>query len=482
MTPPTPADKRPIREIQGINTLLTRWWSRRRRAIEARRCELAAEFQTRHGRPPTAVEAIALAQQATLETRAAKHAPVSEAEQRAAWRREADEILGAPVEVDDMLGSVLGRQPQSTRPDPAWLRRAASATVAAVESSRATWQVWHLRAEAERRARAAGIGLAHLEQAVDQVVDEALARSIRLGVPDPVAEPPQLRRADGASVYDVHGASRFTSARILSAEQQLLQVASTRGGRTVSDVRVAIAVADAAAGGFELNDAQAAMVGDLATSGSLLQLAVAPAGTGKTTAMRVLGCAWVDGGGEVVGLAPSAQAAHELGHVIEGHTDTLTKLTWTLANAPHDQWPTWVSGIGPRTLVIIDEAGQASTVELATAVSFITRRGGSVRLIGDDQQLAAVGAGGILRDIQQSCRRGDAVRGAPLPRPSRSGRHPRRPRRRYQRAGVLRRQRPHPRRRHRRRHRPGLRRLVGRQDGQGCDSILLPPPVTSSHD
>ena len=118
--------------------------------------------------------------------------------------------------------------------------------------------------------------------------------------------------------------------------------------------------------------------------------------------MRVLGRAWADGGGEVVGLAPSAQAAHELGHAIEGHTDTLTKLTWTLANAPHDQWPTWVSGIGPRTLVIIDEAGQASTVELATAVSFITRRGGSVRLIGDDQQLAAVGAGGILRDIQQS--------------------------------------------------------------------------------
>ena len=29
-------------------------------------------------------------------------------------------------------------------------------------------------------------------------------------------------------------------------------------------------------------------------------------------------------------------------------------------------------------------------------------RGGSVRLIGDDQQLAAIGAGGVLRDIQPS--------------------------------------------------------------------------------
>ena len=30
---------------------------------------------------------------------------------------------------------------------------------------------------------------------------------------------------------------------------------------------------------------------------------------------------------------------------------------------------------------------------------FIVGRGGSVRLVGDDQQLAAIGAGGVLRDI-----------------------------------------------------------------------------------
>ena len=56
---------------------------------------------------------------------------------------------------------------------------------------------------------------------------------------------------------------------------------------------------------------------------------------------------------------------------------------------------------GPR-LVIIDEAGMADTLSLDTAVQFIIGRGGSVRLIGDDQQLAAIGAGGVLRDIQAS--------------------------------------------------------------------------------
>jgi hypothetical protein len=53
-------------------------------------------------------------------------------------------------------------------------------------------------------------------------------------------------------------------------------------------------------------------------------------------------------------------------------------------------------------LVIIDEAGMADTVSLDTAVQFAMNRGANVRLVGDDQQLAAIGAGGVLRDIQHS--------------------------------------------------------------------------------
>ncbi len=41
----------------------------------------------------------------------------------------------------------------------------------------------------------------------------------------------------------------------------------------------------------------------------------------------------------------------------------------------------------------------ADTLTLDAAVHFIVGRGGSVRLVGDDQQLAAIGAGGVLRDI-----------------------------------------------------------------------------------
>ena len=44
----------------------------------------------------------------------------------------------------------------------------------------------------------------------------------------------------------------------------------------------------------------------------------------------------------------------------------------------------------------------ADTLSLDAAVEFIVGCGGSVRLIGDDQQLAAIGAGGVLRDIENS--------------------------------------------------------------------------------
>jgi DNA primase catalytic core len=392
--------KLPVREIRGVSTTLTRWWSRRRVAIEARQSEIAAEFQQRFGRPPTAVEATALAEQATLETRDAKHAHRSESEQRSTWRAEADDVLGDPAEVDEMYARVVGRRNAGVAVTREWVEDAAAAAVEAVEQTRATWNVWHLLAEAQRQARHAGIARHDVDRAVGRIVEAAISRSVRLGVPDPITEPRELQRPDGESVYDVHGATRYTSARVLTAEQELLALAGSNGFHALTDVRVEVAVNAAAAGGFELNDAQAAMVRDLATSGAAVQLALAPAGTGKTTTMSVLAEAWTQAGGQVIGLAPSAQAAHELGQAITGHTDTLAKLTWTLANAPSAEWPLWVREIGPATLVIIDEAGQAASTDLAATVRYVASRGGVVRLIGDDQQLAAVGASGILRDIQ----------------------------------------------------------------------------------
>src|SRR5215207_6743061 len=85
--------KRPVREIVGVDSALSQRWSRRRQVIDVRRAELAADFARDHGRPPGRVEMLQLAQQATLETRDAKHEPRTLAEQRTVWRAEAAATL-----------------------------------------------------------------------------------------------------------------------------------------------------------------------------------------------------------------------------------------------------------------------------------------------------------------------------------------------------------------------------------------------------
>ena len=53
------------------------------------------------------MEAIRLAQQATLETRDAKHEPRTLDEQRATWHQQAAETLGGPEAVQSMINRTL---------------------------------------------------------------------------------------------------------------------------------------------------------------------------------------------------------------------------------------------------------------------------------------------------------------------------------------------------------------------------------------
>jgi len=268
-----------------------------------------------------------------------------------------------------------------------------------MEAGRSTWQMWHVRAEAQRQVRTTGVTAERASALVDLLVDEVLdRRSVVLVAPaDNVEEPEVLRRVDGSSVYTVAGADLYTSTRILDAEHRLVAAAGRRDGSAVDQTAVDLALLEMAANGTALDVGQAALVRQMCTSGARLQLAIAPAGAGKTTAMRALTLAWTQDGGHVLGLAPSAAAATVLAEQTGIRADTLAKLTWSLRNG---DLPDWAARIGQSTLVIIDEAGMADTLSLDTAVEFVIARGGSVRLVGDDQQLAAIGAGGALRDIK----------------------------------------------------------------------------------
>jgi hypothetical protein len=232
---------------------------------------------------------------------------------------------------------------------------------------------------------------------VGEVLD---SRSVTLAAPrDGIDEPQTLRRTNGSSVYTVAEADLYTSQRILDAEQRLVIAAGRRDGSAVDESTVDLALLEMAANKTALDSGQASLVRRMCSSRARLQLAIAPAGAGKTTALRAVTRAWTEEGGQVLGLAPSAVAAAVFAEQTGIRTDTLAKLTWSL---DHGDLPDWAAAVGPSTLVIIDEAGMADTLTLDTVVQFAIDRGASVRLVGDDQQLAAVGAGGVLRDIQQT--------------------------------------------------------------------------------
>lgn len=392
--------RRPIREIDGIPQELIEAWSTRRDAITARQEELVAAFEQRHLRPPTPVETLALAQQATLETREAKHEPRSLAEQRATWRSQAAEILGSESLVDDMAAGVLNRRTRTRMVDAVLVDRVAARVVGALEERRATWQIQHVTAETERQVRGLNVAAGQYHDLVARVIDAVVEQQSIPVVTDPEAAievPAELRRSDGASMYERVHQLRYTSRRILEAEEFIRETARSQDGATVGEEAVTVALLESVANGVELNPQQTRLVREFATSGSRVQLALAPAGTGKTTAMRVLARAWENGGGTVIAAAPTHVAVDGLQTAMDAPGGTIASLTAALTHGT--ALPTWAENINAGSLVVVDEAGMAGTFELAELISFATSRGASIRLIGDHQQLAAVAAGGVLRDI-----------------------------------------------------------------------------------
>jgi hypothetical protein len=81
--------------------------------------------------------------------------------------------------------------------------------------------------------------------------------------------------------------------QVLAAERRLVDAAGRHDGYAVEASSVDLALLESTANGITLNAGWATPVRAMATSGARLRLAIAPAGSGKTTAMRALATATV---------------------------------------------------------------------------------------------------------------------------------------------------------------------------------------------
>lgn len=184
-----------------------------------------------------------------------------------------------------------------------------------------------------------------------------------------------MRRRDGADVHTRHESQLLTTAAVLDAEARIVALAARTDGIAIDDKHVEIALLESAANGLDLNAGQRSLVRAMATSGAKVQLALAPAGTGKTASMKALTTAWPNAAGRVVGFAPTAAAAAVLRQDILTTTDTLAKfvdITQRLREGRSVKVPQWYTDIGEDTLVIVDEAGMTGTHDLDARADAIT--------------------------------------------------------------------------------------------------------------
>jgi len=399
-------NKRSVREIAGISRELRDSFSSRRAAIEDAYETLVQEYVAKHGHTPPKTVQLSLAQRATLETREGKSAPKSLSRQRAEWRLAAIKIIG--VAAVDTIGATV-RQSQLLSVEDEILAalsidELAERVLNTVEDSRATWRRSHVAAEAQRIARAfanvhPGVDA---QQVADQVAQAVMARVIGVTAPALNPVPEQLQRQGGESIYRVHGTERFTSTRILAIEDSLIDAARTVAGFTVDADTFSTTIEELnAASEYPLDASQVELARRFASGGRLLEVGIGPAGTGKTTAMRAFARAVEAGGGRVLALAPTAAASTVLAEEIKVEAETAHKLVDVHRHGSPEQQRSDQYRIDSNTVLLIDEAGMASTPLLADVLALAKLHGATIRLLGDPAQLAAVESGGALRLIEQ---------------------------------------------------------------------------------
>ena len=383
------AGKQAVMEVKGIPAELNEEFSTRRASIREELDRLAQEYTTKFGHAPGTEAMLKLAQQATLETRAAKKAGKSLEELVTEWRSRAQSVIG------ERALSRLGERVIGSRE----IRQAAQIDVSAVarellekvETSRAVWAVNHLEAEAQRWAKEYSVEHGNVSDAtVRQIVSHVLEYEAQRITPEAIHgtfEP--LTRADGSSVFEHKGSVLYASEGMIRAENYLLR-AGQRDVIPVGSADIFHAVIDernflvAAKEVFQLSPAQMGMAFEFATSDKLISVGLGPAGTGKSTTMEVVRDVVTRCGGYVLALAPQAVAASLLGEKlgIKGMTA--------------DSFALGAGKIGPGDLVILDEAGMCGTKLLADVVERVESAGARIALVGDDAQIGAVSAGGAF--------------------------------------------------------------------------------------
>ncbi|GIH20673.1 hypothetical protein Raf01_88450 [Rugosimonospora africana] len=435
----------PIREVVGISPASIVHYSKRRAAVEEEmrhRTDGAGGIRERL----TGRRWRARAQDATLRTRQRKDGPESTRAAVRRWHFEdrhagldtaaqvCDVVVGrVPDEIDRIARQVLQRARRAApdaRVDEADLDKAAAALGLVEGRERArvvAAAVRHDAGLAVRRAlrdleqQRAVWGLDHLELAIGrhlgvdptdpagrdwQRVARLAVHALNTGAGGlRVLTPPALmtwgssltRGSDQQPLYTRHRDLRMTTKAVLTAEHDVIAYAARRGATAAPN-----AVLDRIATQLDLTAEKRSALRFIVGDDRRVTGVVGPAGSGKTYLQRAVGLAAQQAGVPVLGLTVGQNAAEILtystraGGLTGIRTENIAMWLHAQRTPPAGSQPGQWS-FRPGQWVILDEASQASSRDLAELVRLLSPVDGKLILIGDPAQVSAVGPGGMFR-------------------------------------------------------------------------------------
>jgi conjugative relaxase-like TrwC/TraI family protein len=219
---------------------------------------------------------------------------------------------------------------------------------------------------------------AHPQGADALRIRQLCARFVRMEGVEPVGEQPSPGRP-----------ARYSTAELLRVEREALALVTDGFGIGAPMAEPELVERTLDEGEVTLSTEQRDMVRTVATSGDRVVAVVGRAGAGKTTAMHAVANVFRAAGKPVLGAAPSGVAAEKLQDETGIPSTTLHRL---LGGKPDADLPRGV-------VLVVDEAGMAETRVLAPILQRVASAGGKAILVGDPQQLPAVGAGGLFAGI-----------------------------------------------------------------------------------
>lgn len=349
-------------DLKGFSRELIDTFSTRSREI--------ADWMEKHG-----VFTVAAAQVAAYRTRKAKDHGVDVDARLVEWEERAAPLGFTRESVETMVREARPREPRPIAPDD--LARAVQGLESDSSHFDSRAALWELGDQ--------------LQEGGDRIAIEAAVSELLAG--DQV-----LRIYSGSGPLD---SDAYSTPRIVALEKDFIDGALTTTEAGVGVVDTAIVNAVLARHDY-LGADQREMLIRLTTGGEQVIAVSALPGTGKTVALSASVEAWTEAGYTVVGCTTAKNATGSLIDAGVRPSFSIKKLRLLVEDLHRDG-----RRLPDQTIIVLDEANVTNTFDLAELRRLVVECGGKLAMIGDGQQIGAIGPGGLFA---HHCRVAEPVR------------------------------------------------------------------------